>query len=222
MEDSDALAASLQRRRAALRTVETHVSTSDGRQFTEIRSIDGYYCTADVHNSANPLPLGFIPDTQPDLAVGQVYENLIFGSQDVAADRSLLMEHGVTHVLNLASGVPNFYPNEFIYQNWDLLDVPEAPLLGEHLTEACAFIDSGRSSGCVLVHCNAGVSRSAAVVVAYLMRSHGWSYSAAFEFVRHKRPRARPNRGFVQQLMVLEKQLSNSSFLSATQVRSHD
>ena len=45
----------------------------------------------------------------------------------------------------------------------------------------------------VLVHCQQGQSRSAAVVVGYLMRARGLSYEAAFERVRRSRPQVLPH-----------------------------
>ena len=51
-----------------------------------------------------------------------------------------------------------------------------------------------------MVHCEAGVSRSAAVVVAFLMRDEGLPFDAAYARVRAARPCISPNLGFVAQL----------------------
>jgi predicted protein tyrosine phosphatase len=60
------------------------------------------------------------------------------------------------------------------------------------LTQATEFIASEILNGCVLVHCGAGISRSAAVVIAYLCRFAGMSYSEALAFVKAKRPQVAP------------------------------
>jgi predicted protein tyrosine phosphatase len=52
----------------------------------------------------------------------------------------------------------------------------------------------------VLVHCQKGVSRSCAVVTAYLMAQNGWSVVEALEYVQKRRPQAQPNIGFMAQL----------------------
>lgn len=60
-----------------------------------------------------------------------------------------------------------------------------------------ALSKSNKGPGAVLVHCQKGISRSATLVVAYLMRRNGWSPSEALEFVRRHRPIANPNLGFL-------------------------
>ncbi len=45
-----------------------------------------------------------------------------------------------------------------------------------------------------------GISRSASIVIAYLIRNRGMSYDNAFALVRHERACVKPNSGFVQAL----------------------
>ena len=59
----------------------------------------------------------------------------------------------------------------------------------------------------MLVHCQAGVSRSASVVVAHLMASLGLSYEMAFAMVKGARSVVMPNVGFVRQLKFWETDL---------------
>ena len=58
--------------------------------------------------------------------------------------------------------------------------------------------DAGPS---VLVHCQAGVSRSASVVIGWLMHRRGMCLDAADALVRSARHRACPNDGFIAQLV---------------------
>ena len=61
-----------------------------------------------------------------------------------------------------------------------------------YLDDATQFIADHIKRGCVLVHCGAGISRSAAVVIAYLCRYAGMSYAEALAFVKAKRPQVAP------------------------------
>ena len=55
--------------------------------------------------------LGFCPDLTPDLQVGMAMEGVLVASQDVAHDLMELRRHGVTHILNVAYGIPNGFPD---------------------------------------------------------------------------------------------------------------
>ncbi|KAG2143057.1 hypothetical protein DEU56DRAFT_793264 [Suillus clintonianus] len=54
----------------------------------------------------------------------------------------------------------------------------------------------------VLVHCGAGISRSATIVAAYLMYSLKLDPASAIDMIRTVRPIVEPNEGFMEQLRV--------------------
>lgn len=54
----------------------------------------------------------------------------------------------------------------------------------------------------ILVHCVAGISRSASLVIAYVMKSRSMDYTEARELVVQKRRIVDPNEGFVRQLVL--------------------
>lgn len=68
--------------------------------------------------------------------------------------------------------------------------------LMRHFAEAIAFIKEGMSQGAVFVHCFAGVSRSATMTIAFLMKEHKMQFYDAMSFVRRKRNVIFPNIGF--------------------------
>ncbi|NXN16421.1 DUS19 phosphatase, partial [Indicator maculatus] len=106
----------------------------------------------------------------------------------------------VTHVLNVAYGVQNAFLNDFIYKTISILDLPETDITS-YFPECFEFIEKAKiQDGVVLVHCNAGVSRAAAVVIGFLMHSEGLNFSRAFSVVKNARPAACPNPGFMEQL----------------------
>jgi len=83
---------------------------------------------------------------------------------------------------------------------------------------ACAFLQDARVAGeKVLVHCMAGRSRSATLVLAFLMQMERIPLHDAFLLVKEKRPIIFPNVGFWQQLMEEEVKVfgSNSQIPSA-------
>ena len=81
-----------------------------------------------------------------------------------------------------------------------LADLPSSDLL-THLERTTRFLREGVEYGAVLVHCYHGVSRSAAVVAAYLMKTHHkWDADRAVAEIRKVRPSVAPNEGFMRQL----------------------
>jgi atypical dual specificity phosphatase len=63
----------------------------------------------------------------------------------------------------------------------------------------------------VLVHCLAGMSRSATIVIAYLLATTPMTTDEATEFVRSKRSIIRPNYGFTKQLEQYERRHFSSA-----------
>ncbi len=59
----------------------------------------------------------------------------------------------------------------------------------------------------MVVHCFAGVSRSVALTIAYIMRKYNYGFDTSMALVRAKRKCASPNYGFQKQLRNYEKEL---------------
>lgn len=75
-----------------------------------------------------------------------------------------------------------------------------------HFQAANDFIRAARARGDgVLVHCQAGVSRSTTIVCAYLMKEVGLNVEQAVEMVRAVRPEVEPTQAFLHQLEMYER-----------------
>ncbi|CAG8656692.1 8892_t:CDS:2 [Funneliformis mosseae] len=73
---------------------------------------------------------------------------------------------------------------------------------------AFAFIDEARSAGRnILVHCQCGVSRSASLIIGYVMKANSMTLNQAYEFVKDRSPYISPNMSLVYQLVEFEKTL---------------
>ena len=68
----------------------------------------------------------------------------------------------------------------------------------------------------MLVHCFAGISRSATICIAYLMLTQGFSMHQALEFTRCRRPCVSPNFNFMGQLLSFEHQLQKQCIEKVT------
>jgi atypical dual specificity phosphatase len=97
----------------------------------------------------------------------EIVENLYLGNRAHAQDHGVLVATGITHIVNCAGELPNYHEGRFVYHSMGMSD-PDPDVL-ERIGPACAFIDEGRASGKVLVHCFAAVSRSPSTILAYLL-----------------------------------------------------
>ena len=86
-------------------------------------------------------------------------------------------------------------------------DLPSSRI--DRFFEKCSdLIKTNRDRGnSTLVHCAAGVSRSACIVLAHLMRSHNMTLKRAYNYLKLRRPVIRPNVGFFRQLIEFERRL---------------
>ncbi|ELT89386.1 hypothetical protein CAPTEDRAFT_93388 [Capitella teleta] len=183
-------------KRSHLKSSDTSVTLESGEKFLETHDKYGHSKRTKVSEGEEFMCIG---DGKLDLQIGEVLPSLLVSSQDVAADFDLLREKCVTHILNVACRVENFFPDDFTYKRLNILDLPETNIV-DYFPECFEFIEEGMQQGRVLVHCNAGVSRSASIVIGYLMQREGKKFQSAYDLVKSQRPATRPNDGFMQQL----------------------
>uniref|UniRef100_UPI003AAFD7A3 dual specificity phosphatase 29-like n=1 Tax=Centroberyx gerrardi TaxID=166262 RepID=UPI003AAFD7A3 len=144
--------------------------------------------------------------------VDQVWPNIYIGDEKTALERPGLMEMGITHVLNAAEGKwNNVLTGADYYRDMDIqyygVEADDKPTfnISQYFYPAAEFIHNAliHSQNKVLVHCVMGRSRSASLVLAYLMMEQGLTVVDAIEHVRQRRC-ILPNHGFLKQLRALD------------------
>jgi atypical dual specificity phosphatase len=99
------------------------------------------------------------------------------------------------------------FQGKFVYKTVIIDDVPSANIK-QYFAVCHRFIESAHASGgVVLVHCWAGVSRSATIVISFLMQKYGITMMQAMDHVRLQRWFINPNPGFKNQMKRFEKEL---------------
>ncbi|RPJ21146.1 MAG: dual specificity protein phosphatase family protein, partial [Planctomycetaceae bacterium] len=136
---------------------------------------------------------------------------LYIGSEDARAHVHLA-EHGITHVVCLQTQRErNVYPERLktlpphVQERvLDFFEDSPGTLLTSYVPLVMEAIDAALAEGPdkrVLVHCAAGISRSAAMVIAWLMWTiPGLTAEQAYNQLKAKRRCIGPNAGFCKQL----------------------
>eukprot|EP01122_Echinamoeba_exundans_P011676 TRINITY_DN4724_c0_g1_i1.p1 TRINITY_DN4724_c0_g1~~TRINITY_DN4724_c0_g1_i1.p1 ORF type:complete len:565 (+),score=77.65 TRINITY_DN4724_c0_g1_i1:96-1790(+) len=167
----------------------------------------------DVLVGLSRASLAAFKETIPD----EVVPGLFIGSLSSARNLWALYALGISHIINASYHQSDVkIPSVFTYKCLNLQDSHNQPLFGllpEIVEQISSIIASG---GKCLVHCQAGISRSAALVLAFLMSKRQMSLDRAYELLRSCRPVASPNLHFWSELQRFEQ------FLSRTHNSFHD
>ncbi|XP_070542560.1 uncharacterized protein [Ptychodera flava] len=157
------------------------------------------------------------PLSQPCMPVANVGPTkilpyLFVGSQQDVFDQELMHTIGIEYVLNISKTCPQ---PQYV-QDGHFCRIPVNDNYSEKILpwfdQAIEFIDKVQSSnGKVIVHCLAGVSRSATIAIAYVMKHLRMSSDDAYRYVKDKRPTISPNFNFLGQLLEFEKRLKEDN-----------
>jgi protein-tyrosine phosphatase len=93
---------------------------------------------------------------------------------------------------------------------WDKSDEDIEDSVNNAIKQIMEYHDRNPQS-IIYVHCKAGVSRSATVIIAFLMKHQNWTVKQAYEYVKMRRPAISPNIGFMSVLHKLETKWQISS-----------
>lgn len=140
----------------------------------------------------------------------RILPHLYLGCQRDVLNRDLMQQNDIAYVLNASNTCPkpDFIPDSHF------LRVPVNDSFCEKilpwLDRSVEFIEKAKASNArVLVHCLAGISRSATIAIAYIMKRMDMTLDEAYRFVKEKRPTISPNFNFLGQLLDFEKKIKS-------------
>ncbi|KAL7752277.1 hypothetical protein RI367_002322 [Sorochytrium milnesiophthora] len=161
------------------------------------------------------------PSTPQGLGPSMIYDWLYLGPDLYSVTSGTSSEHGhnelqslgVSAILNMAMEVvpDDFILSHYQYKKFECRDTPDEKI-ERMLGDAIGFIDQvRRANGRVYVHCKAGKSRSATIVLAYLIQHEHMSVEQAVAFLKERRPAVSPNIGFFSVLKEFEERCRRPS-----------
>ena len=140
----------------------------------------------------------------------EIIEGIYLGDIESAQNIPKLKELGIKKVLSLYVPIEPLYKesDNFIHKECNVDDLSQQNII-QYFGECLKFIKGDEK---ILVHCAAGASRSATIVIAYLMWDKKMSYKDAYAFAKGKRSIVWPNSGFAEQLQLFEKLLKENEY----------
>jgi len=138
-----------------------------------------------------------------------IQSRLWLGNQHNAESLNRLRDLGITHVLNCAGEMLNYWDGETMEMEGAALTYLKLKIQDTTGTSIMPLFDQvwnflsgalAESHNRVFVHCAFGQSRSASMVISYIMKQFHWPYDASFEFVMRRKEDIKPNPAFVEQL----------------------
>jgi predicted protein tyrosine phosphatase len=136
----------------------------------------------------------------------KIVDGIWLGDASDAMDIDTLNEHGIESVVNCAEKhtltCEEYYPFGWNYLGLECDDTADYDILGKHLSEFSSFMNKCiREKKHVLVHCAAGINRSATLLIAYLVQSREMNLNDAISLCFQKRPIILTNQAFVMTLI---------------------
>ncbi|KAJ2956765.1 hypothetical protein NQZ79_g7437 [Umbelopsis isabellina] len=172
--------------------------SSDDEIHPPLTTFSHLYST--LENDANGQPGGILITS----VAQQVIDGLWIGGFTAAESLHFLEKEGIRHILSLGHFKPHHTDKGIDNKIIVILDAPQQNIV-QYFDETFEYIHGILESGeRVLVHCVAGVSRSATIITAYLMRLKQIRYKAALAMLKRVRPFVSPNDGFLEQLRLYQ------------------
>ena len=142
-----------------------------------------------------------------------VIDNIYIGNSLNASNYYELIDNDITHVINVSEEISNYFPEEIEYLRIPVSDTNDASL-DNYYAKALEFINNidhfnGKNNN-VLIHCFMGSSRSATIVVLYLMKVKNMSFDAAYKYLKRLRPVVHMNVTFAEELQDVEKNMKEA------------
>lgn len=135
--------------------------------------------------------------TEPSTVVNGLYLGNIYN----AADLNTLKNMNITHVVNVSKNISNYFPDKFTYFNIKIDDINSESFhddLIELVEKMYKLINEENKK--IFVHCLMGSSRSATVILLYMIKYLDLELDVAYDKLKEIRPTINVNTTFMNQL----------------------
>ena len=141
--------------------------------------------------------------------IDKITDKIFLGGVEGVSEYEYFEIENIKNVLSVLNDPPQIPKEKNIRHKIIDIDDLYSENIIKHFKECIEFIES---SDKIYIHCTCGVSRSATIVLAYLMWKTHSNFNDAYSFVKKIRPEIDPNNGFRRQLKLFEQLLINNNY----------
>ncbi len=141
--------------------------------------------------------------------IDKITDNIYLGGVKGLSESEYFKTEKITATLSILKDAPKFVDDENIKHKVIPLDDLYSENIIKYFKECIEFIEN---NGKIFIHCTCGVSRSASIVISYLMWKTHSPFNEVYLFVKKRRPEIDPNNGFRKQLNIFHKLLEENNY----------
>ncbi len=136
----------------------------------------------------------------PFISITSIDDIIYLGNAYNAADYYYLKQFGITGIVNACNEISNYFEDDFKYFKIDILDINNSSIYN-FFDPFIKFVEKIlEEDGKIMIHCFMGSSRSAILVVLYLIKFKSFNIEDSIEFITEKRNRVNINVTYVKEL----------------------
>ena len=131
--------------------------------------------------------------------ISPITNNIYLSGICGANNLNKLKEYNITYIINCTKNKSENFQN-ITYMNIPIDDTSNQNI-EQYFDSSYNFIEYAvNNNHNILVHCFAGKSRSASILIAYFMKKNNWSYDLSYQYLKEKRQIINPNNFFINAL----------------------
>ena len=137
----------------------------------------------------------------PFIKLTSIDDTIYLGNAYNAADYYYLKKFGITGIVNACNEISNYFEDDFEYFKIDILDINNSSIY-KFFDPFITFVENIlNNNGKIMIHCYMGSSRSAILVVLYLIKYKSFTMDDSIRFITNKRNRVNINVTYIEELI---------------------
>ena len=148
----------------------------------------------------------------------KIIDGLYIGPYTCAQNYNILDNFEIKHIINVTHNHKNKFENFYNYHTISIEDTIKENIY-KYFEYYSEFINQTLNNNeNILVHCNAGQSRSATIILAFFIKYKKMSLKDSLEVLQSKRKCIAPNVEFIKQLLKWEQEIHNTTSINVDEI----